>query len=84
MRDWGTYPSGRRGGGTFSPERSRRSVFPAALPTVGMLPALHASRWFWGSFSEACNARGSSTNVAINPDVTCHSIWQWNSQTPED
>jgi hypothetical protein len=24
----------------------------------------------------------TSTNVMINPESTCHSIWQWKSQTP--
>jgi hypothetical protein len=25
---------------------------------------------------------GASMNVATSPEATCHSMWQWKSQTP--
>lgn len=78
-----THPAGNGGGGVFSPERSRKSAaLPAALPLYGTLPDMQTSRWFSGSWIVACSSRGSSTKVAMRPDATCHSMWQWNSQTP--
>ena len=78
-----TYPAGSGGGGWFSPVRSRRfAVLAAALPTVANPPALQASRWSCGILSVFCSSSGASTKVAIRPETTCHSIWQWKSQTP--
>jgi hypothetical protein len=77
------YPAGSGGGGEFWPLRSSRSfVLAAALPCVGMLPAEQASRWSCGRTRLFWSSRGASTKVAIKPDVTCHSMWQWNSQMP--
>ncbi len=76
-------PSGKGAGLTFAPFISKRSsVFPAALPDMGMFCFVHASICPCGSDSDSWSARGASIMVAMRPDATCHSIWQWKSQMP--
>lgn len=36
----------------------------------------------WGRESCCWRARGASIMVAIRPEETCHSMWQWKSQMP--
>jgi hypothetical protein len=33
--------------------------------------------------SWACTASGASIIVAVSPEATCHSMWQWKSHTPD-
>lgn len=68
-------PPGRGDGGEGWPARSSRStVFPAALPAVGMLSAAQASRWSWGIVTDFWSSSGASMKVAASPETTCHSV----------
>lgn len=79
------YPPGMVPGALFSPVRSRKSaVLPAALPLVGTLPASQTARWSSGMVNCFWMSRGASTKVARRPEATCHSMWQWKSQTPKE
>ena len=75
-------PSGSGPGGAGAPVKSRKSLsFPAALPTTGMFCALQTSRWSWGMEREDWRRAGASMKVAMRPEATCHSMWQWKNQT---
>lgn len=75
-------PSGSLSGGFGTPVKSRKSLsLPAALPTMGIFCALQASKWFCGMEREFWSEVGASIIVAMRPDATCHSMWQWKSQT---
>lgn len=79
----GTHPSGNSAGGEGWPSKLNRStVLPAALPLMGILSTAHVSKCSCGMLRVFCSSRGASTKVAINPETTCHSMWQWKSQTP--
>ena len=74
-------PSGKRPGGFGASVKSKKSFsLPAALPAVGMFWALQASRWDGGMERDCWRREGASMMVAIRPDATCHSMWQWKSQ----
>ena len=75
-------PPGSLSGAFGTPVKSRKSLsLPAALPTMGIFCALQASKWFCGIEREFWRAVGASIIVAMRPDATCHSMWQWKSQT---
>ncbi len=79
---WGSYPLSGNGGTVFAPVKSVKfCVLPAALPAVGIPWVWQTAKWSGGIVSPA-SSWGASTIVAIRPMTTCHSIWQWNSQTP--
>ena len=71
--------------------------FPAALPAMEMSCFVQASMWEVGmaraealgeAYGEPAServfwrSRGRSTMVAMRPEATCHSMWQWKSQMP--
>ena len=57
-------------------------MFPAAFPAVGTFSDTQTSRCPLGIWIVFCSSRGASTKVAMRPETTCHSMWQWKSQTP--
>ena len=78
---FGVKPAGNGPGGSGAPVKSRRSrVFPAALPTVGISWALQASKWSGGMERDDWRREGASIMVAMRPEATCHSMWQWKYQ----
>ena len=59
-------------------------MLPAALPVVGTDWAAQAERWEGGREvrdKDCWRASGASIRVAMSPEATCHSMWQWKSQT---
>ena len=78
-------PAGSGPGGLLAPSRSNTSsVFPAALPRVGVPCELQAERWEAGMVRlEDWRESGLSMKVATRPEAMCHSMWQWKSQTRE-
>ena len=58
-------------------------MLPAALPAVGTPAVAQAARWSEGMVRLSWRAEGASTMVATRPASTCHSMWQWKSQTRE-
>lgn len=75
-------PAGIGPGDRFWPDRSlRSSVLPAAFPATAIPWEVHAARWSSGILMDDCRASGASIKVATRPLATCHSMWQWKSQT---